>query len=304
MEDEKIKATSDSSFILHPSSFTPKVTDFGLVRQLDAGSGQTFDGLVMGTPSYMAPEQADGRAHSVGPGADVYALGAILYECLTGRPPFEGATPLETLEQVRSREPAAPSSLNWLVPRDLETICLKCLCKEPELRYASAEELADDMGRFVRGEPVAARPVDRLERVAKWMRRNPTVACLSAVAALALVAGTVVSLLFGVEARRKADELEQQTIQLQAQTRAAQENARRAEENEKEVGRVLLSGLLLPIGRNPHWLTDPLDAAEADAVRQLRAAPRRSACSSWKRPCATRRRPGASGAGRTGSFRR
>jgi hypothetical protein len=251
----------------------PKVTDFGLVRQLDADSGHTFDGVVMGTPSYMAPEQAEGRAGSAGPATDVYALGAILYECLTGRPPFVGATPLETLEQVRSREPAAPSALNRQVPRDLETICLKCLRKQPERRYSSARELADDLGRFVRGEPVAARPVGRLERVAKWMRRNPTVACLSAVAALALVAGTVVSLLFGIEARRKANALEQQTIELQAQTRAAQENARRAEENEKEVGRVLLSGLLIPIGRNPHRLTEPLNAAEADAVRHLRAAP-------------------------------
>jgi hypothetical protein len=258
----------------------PKVTDFGLVRQLDADSGQTFDGVVMGTPSYMAPEQAEGRARSAGPAADVYALGAILYECLTGRPPFQGATPLETLVQVRSREPAAPSVLNRQVPRDLETICLKCLRKEPERRYSSAPELADDLGRFVRGEPVAARPVGRPERVAKWVRRNPTVAGLSAVAALALVVGTVVSLLFGIEAGRKADELGRQTIQLQEQTHASQENAwraeenaRRAEENGNEVGRVLLSGLLIPIGRNQQRLTDPPDAAEADAVRQLRAAP-------------------------------
>jgi hypothetical protein len=251
----------------------PKVTDFGLVRQLDADSGQTVEGVVMGTPGYMAPEQAEGRARSAGPAADVYALGAILYECLTGRPPFAGATPLETLEQVRGREPVAPSSLNRQTPRDLETTCLKCLRKEPERRYSSARELADDLGRFVRGEPVAARPVGRLERVAKWVRRNPTVAGLSAVATLALVAGTVVSLLFGVEARRKADALEQQTLQLEAQTRAAQENARLAEENEKEVGRVLQSGLLIPIGRSQARLADLLDDAEADAMRQLRAAP-------------------------------
>jgi hypothetical protein len=251
----------------------PKVTDFGLVRHLDADSGQTCDGMVMGTPSYMAPEQAEGHARSAGPAADVYALGAILYECLTGGPPFQGATPLETLEQVRSREPTAPSSLNRQAPRDLETVCLKCLRKEPWRRYASARELADDLGRFVRGEPVAARPVGRVERLAKWTRRNPTVACLSVVAALALVAGTAVSLLFGVEARRKAEELERQTIQLQEQTRAAEENARRAEENEQERTRALVSGLLIPIGRDPHLLTDPLHAAEGDALRQLRAAP-------------------------------
>jgi serine/threonine-protein kinase len=169
----------------------PKVTDFGLVRQLDADSGQTFDGQLMGTPSYMAPEQAEGRARSAGPAADVYALGAILYECLTGRPTFNAVTPLETLEQVRSREPATPSSLNRQVPRDLETICLKCLRKEPERRYSSARELADDLGRFVRGEPVAARPIGVAERLRKWVWRRPAAAGLLAAVVLLVAVGGV-----------------------------------------------------------------------------------------------------------------
>jgi WD40 repeat protein len=166
-----------------------KVTDFGLVRQLDADSGQTCDGVLMGTPSYMAPEQAEGRAGSAGPAADTYALGAILYECLTGQPPFEGETALETLEWVRSREPSAPSSRNRRVPRDLETICLKCLRKEPERRYSSARELADDLGRFVRGEPVAARPVGVAERMGKWVWRHPALAAAAALAVLVVVLG-------------------------------------------------------------------------------------------------------------------
>jgi serine/threonine-protein kinase len=187
------QAQTAAGRLLTPDScvLTPKITDFGLVRQLDVDSGQTFDGVVIGTPSYMAPEQAEGRARFAGPAADVYALGAILYECLTGEPPFQGLTPLGTLEKVRSLEPAAPSSLERGVPRDLETICLKCLRKDPEQRYSSARELADDLGRFVRGEPVAARPVGAAERLRKWVWRRPAAAGLLGAVVLLMAAGGV-----------------------------------------------------------------------------------------------------------------
>lgn len=164
-----------------------KITDFGLARQLDVDSRQTQAGTVVGSPCYMAPEQALGQGHEAGPAADVYALGAILYDCLTGRPPFLGKSVVDTLDQVRTQEPMAPSRWQAYVPLDLETICLKCLQKEPEKRYPSAAELADDLGRFLNGEPVRARPVGKAERVWRWCRRNPWVAGLSATAALLMM---------------------------------------------------------------------------------------------------------------------
>jgi serine/threonine-protein kinase len=177
--------------VLLAADGTPKITDFGLAKKLDE-AGQTTSGAVVGTPSYMAPEQAAGNLPAIGPASDVYALGAILYECLTGRPPFRAAHALDTLLQVVHCEPVPPRQLNGQVPRDLETICLKCLHKLPARRFGSALALADDLRRFGAGEPIAARPVGRLERAVKWVRRHPARALAAAVllaSALALTAG-------------------------------------------------------------------------------------------------------------------
>jgi WD40 repeat protein len=174
------------------AEYTPKITDFGLAKKLDSGSGQTASGAILGTPSYMAPEQAGGQNKAVGPLADVYALGAILYELLTGRPPFKAATAMDTLLLVVSEEPVPPRQLQPKLPRDLETICLKCLQKEAKKRYARAADLAEDLRRFGTGEPIQARPVGRWERGVKWARRRPAVAALLAalvLAALGMAAG-------------------------------------------------------------------------------------------------------------------
>ena len=161
------------SNILYSSDGIPKVTDFGLAKRLESDSKQTESGQIMGTPCYMAPEQATGKTRDVGPPADLYALGAILYEMLTGRPPFKGETPIETVRQVISNEVVPPRRLVPKISRDLETICLHCLNREPARRYRSPRLFAEDLERFLAGNPIKARPTPLWERGTKLASADP-----------------------------------------------------------------------------------------------------------------------------------
>ncbi|MDB5386552.1 MAG: prkC 30, partial [Planctomycetaceae bacterium] len=177
----------------HPSlDVVARVTDFGLAKRLSGDSSLTRTGQIMGTPSYMPPEQAAGRHEEVGIAADIYSLGATMYCLLTGRPPFQAANPIETLRQVIEQEPVPLHQLNAQIPRDLETICHKCLAKQPSGRYASASDLNADLGRFLRGEPINARPISQVERTWRWCRRNPVVSGLAfSIAMLLLAVGVI-----------------------------------------------------------------------------------------------------------------
>jgi serine/threonine protein kinase len=245
---------------------TPRITDFGLAKMLDPASTDpgvasgrrsspelTATGAVVGTPSYMAPEQAQGQRQQLGPTCDIYSLGAVLYECLTGRPPFKAATPLETLLQVVHVEPVSPAQLNRKVPRELETICLQCLRKEPGKRYASAAALADDLGHFQRGEPILARPVGHGERLVKWILRNRALTGCIAIAALLLLTVAIGGPLVAVQ---------------QAALRTEADNARQDALTEgKKVKSALIGGLLRPIGN-----TDgPLESSELATLQELAA---------------------------------
>jgi WD40 repeat protein/tRNA A-37 threonylcarbamoyl transferase component Bud32 len=251
--------------ILLAADGTPKITDFGLAKRLDAAAGpegadcRTATGAIVGTPSYMAPEQATGLSGQVGPAADVYALGAILYECLTGGPPFRGATVWETLELVCSAEPVPPRRLQPKVPPDLETITLKCLEKDPKKRYASALALAEDLGRFLAGEPIVARPVSAVGRVVKWARRRPAVAALLCLFVLAVAVGfgLVSWQLYETEQARQAEGRERKKA-VDAQGRATAEaseaiRARRDEARAKARAQTQLYLSNIPLAQR-EWL--------------------------------------------------
>jgi WD40 repeat protein/tRNA A-37 threonylcarbamoyl transferase component Bud32 len=225
---------------------TPHITDFGLAKRLEEDSQLTASGAVLGTPSYMAPEQTMGKRAATSAACDVYSMGAILYELLTGRPPFQGETTLDTLKLVRETEPVSPRLLNPKVPRDLETICLKCLEKEPKRRYASAQELADDLNRFLHHELILARPTGGLERAIKWARRKPATAALAGVSCVAVLA--LAGILAVEHLRRTEHVLQRQTQEaLQKAERAQQAEAvqrKRAEaENQRALANLYLANL-------------------------------------------------------------
>jgi WD40 repeat protein len=207
--------------ILLTTSGVPKITDFGLAKRLDSKQGKTVTGDILGTPTYMAPEQAGGRVKEIGPVTDVYALGTILYEMLAGRPPFQAASGLDLVLMVTRDEPQLPSRIRRHIPRDLETICLKCLEKQPGKRYGSAEEFADDLHRFQVGEPIKARPVGPVLRTLKWARRHPAWASVLGLAAVALVAFLIVGMLYNLrleqalqDAQTKGEESRQRLVRL------------------------------------------------------------------------------------------
>jgi len=186
------------------SDCVPKVTDFGLAKLIGSVDAHTQTGDIVGTPGYLAPEQAEGDPARLGPAVDIYALGALLYELLTGRPPFHGATPLDTILLARVQDPIAPHRLQPRIPHDLEIICLKCLEKEPGRRYRSATDLAEELARFRNGQPIRARPATWMERTWKWTRRQPTLAALSAFTVLTILVSFAGITLALQQARQKA----------------------------------------------------------------------------------------------------
>jgi serine/threonine-protein kinase len=251
--------------ILLAADGTPKISDFGLVKRAETDQDLTQTGEAMGTPAYMAPEQALGETKRVGPAADVYSLGAVLYECLTGKPPFQGKSRDDIRHQVIHTDPTPPRQSKPRLPRDLETICLKCLHKDPQKRYASAEALANDLQRFQNHEPIRARPVGRGERLAMWIRRKPATAALLA---LGLFFGMAVA---GAgfwyvqdRADREAADLRQELDMAKEKQKNAEATGRlTAEQANREEKMAAALGRVEALRQNLHTrLSDPLKVQE------------------------------------------
>jgi len=231
----KDRSATNAVLVAEPApltAFTPKITDFGLAKNLESDSGHTRTGAILGTPSYISPEQASGRKE-IGPATDVYALGAILYEMLTGRPPFRGESSMDTMLQVMTEEPVPPRRLQPKVPIDLETICLKALHKEPKKRYPSAEALADDLRRFQNGEPIQARPIGVVGRTIKWAKRRPALAALAFLGFGAFFTILLVSLYYNAELA-KASRLDRSRLQDISAEKTKADQERQIAEDERQ----------------------------------------------------------------------
>jgi tetratricopeptide (TPR) repeat protein len=266
LKPANVLVAAESGGPLSPAAL--KITDFGLAKVAASDSAQTNTGAILGTPSYMAPEQAAGHSRAVGPAADVYALGAILYEVITGRPPFQGDAAVDTLYLVRHEEPLPPARLRPGLPRDLQTICLHCLHKDPRKRYGSAAALADDLRRFIQGEPIHARPTPAWERCWMWARRRPAVAALLALSAAALLAFVVSTWLHNAwlqtaqqAAEDRAADAERARADAVRQEGLTRQEYQRAEANLTHALEVL--NALTHVGNDQLW-----DVPHTEAVRR------------------------------------